>query len=63
MQNSMLRSNLKTNAILFVKNEQGTTAIEYSVIASLISVVIVTAVSGIGDSVNDLFFNRLIALF
>ena len=47
----------------FAKNEEGATAIEYSLIATLISILIVTAVFGIGDSVNNLFFQKLIALW
>jgi len=39
----------------FLKDENGTTAIEYSVIAAVISVSIVTAVGTIGDKVMDLF--------
>lgn len=47
----------------FLQDEQGTTMIEYSVIGSLISIVIIGMVTNIGDSVNGLFFNRLIALW
>jgi pilus assembly protein Flp/PilA len=42
--------------------EDGTTAIEYSLIASLISVVIVTSVNSIGDSVLALFQKVVTAL-
>lgn len=39
----------------FLKNEQAATAIEYGLIASLISVVIIAAVRGVGSSLNDVF--------
>lgn len=39
----------------FLKDESGATAIEYGLIAALISVVIVGAVSGIGDNLNEAF--------
>jgi len=39
----------------FLTNESGTTAIEYSLIAAGISIVIIAAVQAIGVSVLDLF--------
>ncbi|KDB08833.1 Flp/Fap pilin component [Burkholderia sp. lig30] len=39
----------------FLKEETGVTAIEYGLIAGLISVVIITSVSSIGTSVTSLF--------
>jgi pilus assembly protein Flp/PilA len=39
----------------FVGNEDGATAIEYGLIAALIAVVIITAVSGIGTSLTTKF--------
>ncbi|MFO1109159.1 MAG: Flp family type IVb pilin [Bradyrhizobium sp.] len=39
----------------FLKDESGATAIEYCLIAAGISIVIVTAVNGIGTSLNDKF--------
>ncbi len=39
----------------FVKNESGATAIEYAIIASGISIVIVAAVGGIGTRLNTTF--------
>lgn len=41
----------------FLKNEDGATAIEYGLIAALIGVAIVAAVSGLGDSLNGTFTN------
>ncbi|WP_068875230.1 MULTISPECIES: Flp family type IVb pilin [unclassified Phenylobacterium] len=39
----------------FLKDESGATAIEYGLIAALISVVIVTAVGLVGTSLEDTF--------
>ncbi|GBQ75719.1 Flp family type IVb pilin [Komagataeibacter xylinus] len=39
------------------KNEVGATAIEYGLIAALISVVIITAVTTLGGNLNDVFNN------
>ena len=46
----------------FVRDESGTTAIEYALIASLISVVIVTAVTTIGTTLTG-FFQTVAAAF
>ena len=39
----------------FFRNESGATAIEYALIASLIAVVIITAVQGLGTKVSTVF--------
>ena len=39
----------------FLKDEDGVTAIEYGLIAALIAVVIIGAVSAVGDGLNDIF--------
>jgi pilus assembly protein Flp/PilA len=39
----------------FVKDESGATAIEYGLIAALISVVIITAVKTVGTNLNTTF--------
>ncbi|MCP1243399.1 Flp family type IVb pilin [Acetobacter lambici] len=39
------------------KNEIGATAIEYGLIAALISVVIITAVTSVGGNLKDTFTN------
>ena len=39
----------------FVKDESGATAIEYGLLAALISVVIITAVTNIGNKLKDVF--------
>ncbi|HTR12684.1 MAG TPA: Flp family type IVb pilin [Roseiarcus sp.] len=39
----------------FLRNESGATAIEYALIASLIAVVIITAVTYVGTQVSNVF--------
>jgi len=39
----------------FLKDESGATAIEYGLIAALISVAIVTILGTVGDSLNTVF--------
>ena len=39
----------------FFRNEDGATAIEYGLIAALIAVVIIVAVTGVGNSLNNTF--------
>jgi pilus assembly protein Flp/PilA len=39
----------------FIRNESGATAIEYALIASLIAVAIITAVSTVGTKVSTVF--------
>ncbi|MGE0830977.1 MAG: Flp family type IVb pilin, partial [Hyphomonadaceae bacterium] len=39
----------------FLKNEEGATAIEYGLIAALIGVVIISAVTALGTSIEDQF--------
>jgi pilus assembly protein Flp/PilA len=46
---------MKTFFVRFVKDESGVTAIEYGLIAGLISVVILFAVTAIGTSLQGLF--------
>jgi len=41
----------------FLKDESGATAIEYGLIAALISVVIITGATAIGTSLNSTFGN------
>jgi len=38
-----------------IKNEEGATAIEYGLIAALIAVAIITAVSTVGTQLNETF--------
>ena len=46
---------LKTLLIRFKKDESGATAIEYGLIAALISVVIILAVTAVGGGLRDAF--------
>ncbi|MDP6389518.1 MAG: Flp family type IVb pilin [Alphaproteobacteria bacterium] len=39
----------------YVKNESGATAIEYGLIAALVSVAAVVALQALGTSLNDMF--------
>lgn len=39
----------------FVSDDSATTATEYAIIASLLSIIIIAAVSGIGSTVNQSF--------
>ena len=41
----------------FVADESGATAIEYGLIAALIAVVVITAVTAIGDNLKGTFNN------
>jgi pilus assembly protein Flp/PilA len=49
------RSLMKTLFVRFLKDESGVTAIEYGLIAGLISIVILVAVTAIGTSLQGLF--------
>ena len=53
---------MKKLIIRFVKDESGVTAIEYGLIAGLISVVILVAVTAIGTSLQGLFQSIATAL-
>ena len=46
----------------FFGDESGATAIEYAIIAAGLSIVIVTAVNGLGSAVNTKFVNVSTAL-
>ncbi|CAM3229822.1 Pilus assembly protein Flp/PilA [Sphingomonas antarctica] len=41
----------------FAKNNKGATAIEYGLIAALIAVAAITAMSGVGNKLNSTFTN------
>jgi pilus assembly protein Flp/PilA len=47
--------NLYAGIQRFIRDEEGVTAIEYALIASLIAVVIIVAVSTVGQDVNTTF--------
>ncbi len=48
---------MKNLVARFVKNESGATAIEYGLIAGLISVVIIAALTSLGTKLNAKFQN------
>ena len=50
-----MESQMKKLFMRFVKDEKGVTAIEYGLIAGLISVVILATVTAIGVSLSGLF--------
>lgn len=41
----------------FLRDEEGVTAIEYGLIAALIAVVIILAITLVGENLNDVFEN------
>lgn len=45
-----------------IKNEEGATAIEYGLIAALIAVAAIAAMSNVGNSLNNTFTNVSSAL-
>ena len=54
--------NLYLGVMRFVNDEEGVTAIEYALIAALIAVVIITAVTATGVSVRTVFYNVCVAI-
>lgn len=53
---------MKTLLASFARNESGATAIEYGLIAGLVSVVIVTALLTVGDTLTTTFESITTAL-
>lgn len=47
----------------FIRDEAGATAIEYAMIASGVSIAIVTVVWGLGTNLKTTFYDKLAALF
>ena len=47
--------NMMSNMKPFLQDEEGVTAIEYGLIASLIAVAIIATVGGVGTALNTLF--------
>ena len=48
---------IKTAAVIFIKREDGPTAVEYAVMLALIIVVCITAITAIGTNANKTFSN------
>lgn len=46
---------LKLGITRFLRDEEGVTAIEYGLIAALIAIVIITAVTSVGTNLNVIF--------
>ena len=51
----MLHRTMKTLLFRFAQDESGVTAIEYGLIAGLIAVVIITAVTTVGTNLQTMF--------
>lgn len=54
-EETMKLTTLKNRVMAFVREEDGATAIEYALIAALIAIAIVTALSSAGASITKLF--------
>ena len=52
---NLFKAPLRGRHVLFARGDRGATAVEYGLMASLIAVVIVVAVTAFGGSVNGLF--------
>ena len=52
-----------TNVRRFLSNEEGSTAIEYALIAAGISIAVVGAVNTLGSQVKTTLYDKLAALF
>lgn len=50
---------IMTKIYEFISNEHGATAIEYAIIASLISIFIMLAVTSVGTTMNDLYYQKV----
>jgi pilus assembly protein Flp/PilA len=48
---------MKNLFLLFLKSEDGATAIEYGLIASLVAVAIITGAGALGNNLNNTFTN------
>ena len=51
----MEASPMKSQIMTFFENENGATSVEYAIMASLIAVVIIAAVTAVGLATNTLF--------
>ena len=47
----------------YIRGVSGATAIEYGLIAALISLAVAASIFAFGDILNDLFFTRLMTVF
>jgi pilus assembly protein Flp/PilA len=53
----MVETNMSNLILRFVRDNSGATAIEYGLIAALIAVVIITAITAVGTSLSTTFHN------
>jgi len=44
-------------------NDSGATAIEYAMVAAGVAMAVITVIGTIGQSVKDLFFDKIVAAF
>ncbi|MFN3656095.1 MAG: Flp family type IVb pilin [Pseudolabrys sp.] len=56
---------LEWSALLrqFLRAQEGTTAIEYALIASGVSIAVLTAVTTLGSNMKTIFYDRLANMF
>lgn len=52
---NLMEANMKSAILKFWRDEEGATAIEYGLIAALIAVVAITAMTGIGENLEQVF--------
>lgn len=57
MHNNRIGNQMKNLFARFLKDESGATAIEYGLIAALISVGIIAGATSLGGSINNTFTN------
>ena len=63
METSVESTKMKMKCVgRFLKNESGATAIEYGLIAALVSVAIITGATALGGNLNTLFGNLATAV-
>jgi pilus assembly protein Flp/PilA len=63
MRSLITDSRLHRRLLSFARDESGATAIEYALIASGVSVAIVTALSSLGGKIMEVFYDKLANLF
>ncbi|HEV2629767.1 MAG TPA: Flp family type IVb pilin [Pseudolabrys sp.] len=58
-----LRNGLPTTVHLLLRNQRGTTAIEYALMASGIALAIMSTIWSLGDSVKANLYDKLATMF
>ena len=59
--NNTRQGSMKTLVSRFVTDESGVTAIEYGLIAALIAVVIITAITSVGSALQSVLYGQIAA--